>query len=117
MTKNMQTTDVVIIGGGVIGCSIAYFLRKKHIDVVLLERGEIGDQASGAAAGLLAPLGPLSGPGAFADLVLAGFASLSSLVPELEDSSGIRMSYEQTGALRTIRNPKRIAHLQKRLKS
>jgi glycine oxidase len=113
----MKTTDVIIIGGGVIGCAIAYFLRKQHIDVVLLERGEIGSQASSAAAGLLAPLGPLSGPGPFADLVLAGFASLTSLVPELEASSGMRLNYERTGALRIVRNQKRIAHLQKRLAS
>lgn len=110
-------TDVVIIGGGVIGCAIAYFLRKQHVDVVLLERGEIGGEASGAAAGLLAPLGPLSGPGPFADLVLAGFASLSALVPELEAASDVRMQYEQTGALRIVRNPKRVAHLQKRFKN
>ena len=113
----MQTTDVAIIGGGVIGCAIAYYLRKMHIDVTVLERGEIGGQASSAAAGLLAPLGPLSGPGPFADLVLAGFSSLSSLVPELENASGIYMGYEQTGALRIIRNPKRLIHLQKRLNS
>ncbi len=111
------TTDVVIIGGGVIGCAIAYFLRKMQVEVTLLERGELGGQASGAAAGLLAPLGPLSGPGPFADLVLAGFASLTSLVSELEESSGIKLGYEQTGALRVVRNPKRIAHLQKRLHS
>ncbi len=110
----MKTTDVVIIGGGVIGCAIAYFLRKQHIDVILLERGEIGSQASSVAAGLLAPLGPLSEPGPFADLVLAGFSSLCSLIPELEESSGMRLSYERTGALRTVRNPKRVAHLQKR---
>ena len=30
--------DVVIIGGGVIGCSIAYHLSKKNVEVVLLER-------------------------------------------------------------------------------
>ena len=110
----MQTTDAVIIGGGVIGCAIAYFLRKQRIDVTVLERGEIGSQASSAAAGLLAPLGPLTGPGPFADLLLAGFSSLSSLVPELEGMSGIQMGYEQTGALRTVCNPKRVAHLQKR---
>jgi glycine oxidase len=113
----MKTTDVVIIGGGVIGCAIAYFLRKQHVDVVLLERGEIGSQASSVAAGLLAPLGPLSGPGPFADLVLAGFSTLSSLVPELEESSGIRLDYERTGALRTVGNPKRVVHLQKRFAS
>ena len=113
----MKTTDVVIIGGGVIGCAIAYFLRKAHVDVILLERGTFGGQASGAAAGLLAPLGPLSGPGPFADLVLAGFSSLISVIPELEESSGMQVGYEQTGALRVVRNPTRIAHLQKRLRS
>ncbi len=111
----METTDVVIVGGGIIGCAIAYFLRKHQIDVTLLEREEIGSQASGAAAGLLAPLGPLSGPGPFADLVLAGFAQLSALVPELEDMSGLRLGYERTGALRVVRHPKRVAALQKRL--
>lgn len=113
----MKTTDVVIIGGGVIGCAIAYFLRKRHIEVTVLERGELSGQASGAAAGLLAPLGPLSGPGPFAELVLAGFSSLLSLVPELEEGSGIRVGYEQTGVLRVVRNPKRVAHLRKRLDS
>jgi glycine oxidase len=111
----METTDVVIIGGGIIGCALAYFLRKRQVEVTLLERGDLGGQASGAAAGLLAPLGPLSGPGPFADLVLAGFSSLSALVPELEEASGVRLGYEQTGALRIIRNPKRVASLQKRL--
>ncbi len=111
----METTDVVIIGGGVIGCAIAYFLRKQQVNVVLLERGEIGGQASGAAAGLLAPLGPLSGPGPFANLVLAGFSRLVSLIPELEEVSGIQVSFERTGALRVVRNPKRVAHLQKRM--
>ena len=107
-------TDVLVIGGGGVGCAIVYYLRKARRDVTLLERGEIGSEASGAAAGLLAPLGPLSGPGAFADLVLAGFSTLVALLPELEESSGIHVGYEQTGALRIVRNPRRIAHLQKR---
>ncbi len=111
------TTDVVIIGGGIIGCAIAYYLRKQHVDVVLLERDRLGGQASGAAAGLLAPLGPLSGPGPFADLVLAGFASLLALLPELEEHNGIRMSYERTGALRVVRDRKLVARLQKRMHS
>lgn len=110
-----KDAEVIIIGGGAIGCSIAYYLRKMHIDVVLLERGEIGGQASSAAAGLLAPLGPLSGPGPFADLLLAGFAQLIAVVPELEEVSGLHMRYEQTGALRMVRNAKRVAHLRKRL--
>ncbi|GHO44587.1 glycine oxidase ThiO [Ktedonospora formicarum] len=109
------TTDVLIIGGGVIGCAIAYALRQQGITVVVLERGEIGGQASGAAAGLLAPLGPLTGPGPFANLVLTGFSRLIDLLPELEAQSSIQVGYERSGALRVIRQEKRAPRLRKRL--
>lgn len=112
-----RSKDVIIVGGGAIGCAIAYALRKREITVTLLEKGDIGTQASGAAAGLLAPLGPLSGPGPLADLVLAGFASFPSLVAELEQVTGLHLGYEQTGALRVIRGAKRVAHLRKRWES
>src|SRR5690349_16346 len=107
-------TDVVIVGGGIIGCAIAYYLSKSHVSVTVVERGEIGGQASGAAAGLLAPLGPLSGPGPLADFLLAGFAQLPSVVQTLESETDLDLGYRQTGALRTVRNPKRVAHLKKR---
>ncbi len=109
-----RSVDTVIIGGGVIGCAIAYYLSKQGRAVALIERGEIGKQASGAAAGLLAPLGPLSGPGPFADLLLAGFAMWPATAAELEEASGLHLGYERTGALRVVRNQKRIPHLKKR---
>jgi glycine oxidase len=110
-----QTTDIAIIGGGIIGCAIAYNLRKAGAEVTLLERGDIGCQASSAAAGLLAPLGPLPGPGPLADLLLASFAMFPTLVPELEEASGLHLDYERTGALRAVRNPKRVPNLHKRM--
>jgi glycine oxidase len=112
-----STTDVVIAGGGVIGCAIAYHLRKLGVDVIVLERGEIGAEASSAAAGLLAPLGPLSGPGAFADLVLTSFALMPTLVSELEDASAMRLEYERPGSLRVVRDSKHIANLRKRMQA
>ena len=39
--------DVVVIGGGIVGCSTAYFLAKSGFKVVLLEKGEISDEQSG----------------------------------------------------------------------
>src|SRR6266699_7257880 len=110
-----QTTDIAIIGGGIIGCATAYYLGNSGADVTLVERGEIGAQASSAAAGLLAPLGPISGPGPLADLLLGSFALFPELVTELEDASGIRVEYERTGALRTVHNAKRVASLRKRM--
>src|SRR6267154_1923181 len=115
--ESTHTTGVAIIGGGIIGCAIAYYLQKSGVDVHVLDSGEIGAQASSAAAGLLAPLGSLSGPGPLADLMLASFALFPTLVPELEDASGIPMEYEQTGALRVVRNPANIPNLRKRMKA
>lgn len=112
-----STVDVVIVGGGVVGCAIAYYLSKSGVDVAVFDRGEIGAEASSAATGLLAPLGSLSGPGPFADLLLTSFALFPELAPELEEASGIKLEYEQTGALRIVRNPKQISNLRKRMKA
>jgi glycine oxidase len=97
-----QPMRVLIVGGGVIGCSIAYFLRKRNVDVIVVEKGDIGAQASGAAAGLLAPIRPLSQEDPFKTLQLAGIARFPSFIPELEDASGLTIGYQQTGTLRIL---------------
>jgi len=97
-----QPMRVLIVGGGVIGCAIAYFLRKRDVDVTVVEKGDIGTQASGAAAGLLAPLRPLSQEDSFKTLQLAGIARFPLLVPELEDASGLTVGYQQAGTLRVL---------------
>jgi glycine oxidase len=96
------STDVAIIGGGMIGCSIAYFLQKRGRDVTVFDKGDIGAQASSAAAGLLAPIRPLSKRDIFKSFQLAGMTRLASLIPELEAYSGIQIEYEQTGTLRVL---------------
>jgi glycine oxidase len=112
-----SSTDVVIVGGGVIGSAIAYYLRKKGREVVVMERGVPGAEASSAAAGLLAPLGSIAAAGPFADLLLASWRMFPGLVPELEAASGITMQFEQTGSLRLVHESKRIANLRKRMKA
>lgn len=47
----METADVVIAGGGVMGCALAYQLAKRNVDVLLLERAELGSQSTGKCAG------------------------------------------------------------------
>lgn len=107
--------EVVIIGAGVIGWSIAYYLRQAGVDVCLLERARVGAGASAVAAGLLAPLGPLNGPGPLASLLLAGWSALPKLVAELEESSGLQIELERPGALRLACEGRAVARLQRRL--
>ena len=47
MTMRTES-DVIVIGGGIIGLACAYYLSERHLSVALLERGEIGGGASGA---------------------------------------------------------------------
>ncbi len=48
---NTHAADVIIVGGGIMGASTAFFLRKRGMSVILLERGLIGQQASGVNFG------------------------------------------------------------------
>jgi glycine oxidase len=92
--------DVVIVGGGVIGCATAYFLAKEGLKVRLLERGELAGEASGAAAGMLAALsdeGGDRGP-AFQKLCLDGLELYDSLLPVL-DATGVDLRYSRAGIL------------------
>ncbi len=45
--------DVLVIGGGVLGCSAAYHLARRGVDVLVVERGELNREASGSNAGTL----------------------------------------------------------------
>ncbi|TMC12253.1 MAG: FAD-binding oxidoreductase [Chloroflexi bacterium] len=47
----METADVAVIGGGVVGCSLAYHLARRGVDVLLLERNQLGSGSTARNAG------------------------------------------------------------------
>ena len=81
--------DVIIVGGGIIGCLTAYLLARDGLKVTIIEADSVGSHASGFAFG---GLGPLEGAGipdpllGFSVWCLERHASLS---PELEEASGV----------------------------
>ncbi len=96
---DVSSFDVVIIGGGVIGCSIAFELAAEKLNVVVLDRDEPARGASWAAAGMLAP-----GPDSPESLPLVPFAKESlRLYPEfiaaLEETSGLSAAFAREGTL------------------
>jgi glycine oxidase len=113
--SEQQNNDVVIIGGGVIGCSIAYNLRKAGVEVVVIERQEVAAEASSAAAGLLSPLGALTGPGPFTDLVLASWSLAPTLMAALEEESGIEVEYRQIGSLHVATQASEVTVLRQQM--
>lgn len=91
--------DVVIVGGGIIGCASAYYLSKAGASVTLLERDEVAGAASGAAAGILVQPPEALPSGAFGDLCRAGVDAYPSLVEALRDETGIDVQYLAAGIL------------------
>ena len=49
----LDRADVLVIGGGVLGCAALYHLARRGVDVALVERGELNREASGSNAGTL----------------------------------------------------------------
>ncbi|MCE2395017.1 FAD-dependent oxidoreductase [Candidatus Poribacteria bacterium] len=99
-----QTADVIVVGGGVIGCFIAYELSKAGLEVVVVEKGQVGAEASSAAAGLLVPLHMAEEERALFELHLASTKMFPALVPELEEETGISVEYIPSGILRVALN-------------
>jgi glycine oxidase len=95
----VKVFDVAIIGGGVIGSSIAFELAAEKLNVVLLDREEPGRGASWAAAGMLSP-GPDS-PDALPLVPLAkeSLQLYRKFVAAIEEASGLHTHFASDGAL------------------
>src|SRR4030095_12865440 len=91
--------DVIVIGGGVIGCSIAWRLAQIGLKVTVIERGRVGCEASRAAAGMLSPQGGAENGGPFFDLCLGSRAMYREFGQELTEASGIDIEYKDEGTL------------------
>lgn len=91
--------DVVVIGGGVIGLSIAYELSRHNLSVSVLEQGQFGQEASWAGAGMLPPgnSGWASTPEA--RLRAASFDRWPEWVASLHDATGINTGYVRCGGV------------------
>ncbi len=100
----MKSWDAIIIGGGVIGLSLAISLRKDGLRVLVVERGEPGREASWAAAGMLVGSG-LEMPSALHGLAAESAGMYPEFVHELEDESGLKIDFRGHGTIIISREP------------
>lgn len=106
--------DVLIIGGGVIGCSIAYHLALRQLKVALIERDQLATGASGVAAGMLAPQVEAPFDDAFFALTLQGREEHLPLAEALLEDVGLDVERRTTGILRVARDEAERVELQRR---
>jgi glycine oxidase len=84
-----HATDVVIIGGGIAGCSAAYYLAQNGITSTIIEREDIASQASGYNAGGLNPLEGHGWPDPLLPMALQSFRLHQELWRQLPEETGI----------------------------
>ena len=96
------TSDVIIIGGGIIGMSIAIDLKLKGISVTVCNKN-LAQSASPAAAGMLAPYAErLSGP--LLDLCLKSRCAYPDWIRKIQKLTNLDLKYENCGALAPVYN-------------
>ncbi|MDA0264101.1 MAG: FAD-dependent oxidoreductase [Chloroflexi bacterium] len=95
-----ENYDVVVVGAGVVGCSVAYYLAKEGIKVGLLERESIGSGSSTHATGFISLLGTEFTPGPSFQFGLDSYREFPSLVQELESATGMDLLYQRRPSLR-----------------
>jgi glycine oxidase len=89
---------IAVVGGGIIGCATAWELARSGCAVTLFERATPGAEASGAAAGILAPLGDTP-ESAYAQLAVASWRLYPTVVEELREVTGIDVEYVTRGTI------------------
>jgi glycine oxidase len=95
----LDTTDVAVIGGGIMGSAVSLRLAQRGVRVTVVERAIPGAEASSAAAGILGPQMEAEGPGPLLDLGLMSRALYPSLATELHEATGIDVGYDRSGVL------------------
>lgn len=89
-----NSRDVVVVGGGIVGCLSGYLLSRRGLKVTVLEADSIGSHASGFAFGGLDPLHGVGLPEPLLEFSLWCYGRHRSLTRELKESTGIDLHFQ-----------------------
>jgi len=104
-------SDVIVVGGGIVGCSAAMFLADAGMDVNLLDRGEISGEASGLNAGSIGGYGWGRSPSLQEHLTMGSLDIFKSLQIE----KGYDIEFRQSGSLVAIQSLNQYEYAQERV--
>ena len=89
----MTSGNVVIVGGGIVGMTAAYYLARAGVPSVVIERDAIGSHASGFAYGGLSPVTGFGIPGDLAEVAQEGMRLHRELAESVVEETGIGVDF------------------------
>ncbi len=106
--------SIAIVGGGIVGLSIAWRLAQRGFRVTVFDQSTLGSEASWAGAGMLAPGGEIDEPSELASMALESRRLYSAYVRELQVASGLSIDFQEPGALDLAYSAEEFAALEMR---
>src|SRR5689334_4864509 len=98
--------DVLVVGGGVIGLTTAYYLARDGAQVTVLDRSIPGSEASWAGAGIIPPGNPVRAATPYDRLRAQSSQTFPRLSDELRDLTGIDNGFRVCGGIEVFDGPK-----------
>lgn len=111
-----STFDVIVIGGGIIGCGIALALVERGSRVAILERQRLGSEASSAAIGGLTPQSDEFTRGSLRQFALDSVKAYPGWLDHLADLTGIRVEHHSYGQLEVAFDEREVQMLEEHLR-
>ncbi len=103
--------DVIVVGGGLMGCSVAYRLAKDGARVVVLERSIPGAEASSAAAGILGPTVESYDDALALQLGRRSREMHAELADELDELFGVDVGFRRCGVVKVAFTAQELSEL------
>src|ERR1700681_3566028 len=118
MRAPTSSPDVLVIGGGIVGLSVAWRAAERGLSVALLERDATGEGASKVAAGMLAPVSEVEFGKGGRRLLALGLRSAEmwpAFAAQLEAVAGMAVGLRRTGTLFVARDEDEARELERQI--
>src|SRR5581483_2051704 len=106
-----RPSDIIVVGAGIVGCSVAYELARRGASVDIVDERGVALGATQASAGMLVPYHEAGGDSPLLPLATASLDLYDDFIEAVSADSGVRIPYHRTGSLEVAMNDAEFAAL------
>src|SRR5438445_6452846 len=94
-----RPSDIIVVGAGIVGCSVAYELARRGASVEIVDERPVGMGATQASAGVLAPYIEAREGSPLLDLTVRSLDMFDPFIARISADAGVAIPYRRTGTI------------------